>query len=151
MTYKKLTNLTTKGQTWSIKVKVIRVWNSINNATDELISMDMILMDEHVIFFINFFSFVYIILILLNYCIFEQNDTIHATIWKSLLNTYRPQINEGSIYVFSNFKLEGFIRYRPLSNEKKYFLHVIQRWTKWMSHQISSSSIILSLLQKIHR
>ena len=50
MTYKKLTNLTTKGQTWSIKVKVIRVWNSINNATDELISMDMILMDEHVIF-----------------------------------------------------------------------------------------------------
>ena len=63
--------------------------------------------------------FVYIILILLNYYIFEQNDTIHATIWKSLLNTYRPQINEGSIYVFSNFKLEGFIRYRPLSNEKK--------------------------------
>ena len=46
MTYKKLSDLTTKGQTWSIKVKVIRVWNSINNATDELISMDMILMDE---------------------------------------------------------------------------------------------------------
>ena len=54
MTYKKLSDLTTKGQTWSIKVKVIRVWDSINNATDELISMDMILMDEHV-FFINFF------------------------------------------------------------------------------------------------
>ena len=97
MTYKKLTNLTTKGQTWSIKVKVTRVWDSINNASDELISMDMILMDEHVIFFINFFSFVYIILILLNYCIFEQNDTIHATIWKGLLNTYRPQINEDFI------------------------------------------------------
>ena len=79
MTYKKLTNLTTKGQTWSIKVKVIRVWNSINNATDELISMDMILMDEQVIF-LPIFLFVYIILIWLNYCIFEQNDTIHATI-----------------------------------------------------------------------
>ena len=80
MAYKKLSDLTTEGQTWSIKIKVIRVWDSINNATDELISMDMILMDEHVIFFINFFSFVYIILILLNYYIFEQNDTIHATI-----------------------------------------------------------------------
>ena len=51
MTYKKLSDLTTKGQTWSIKVKVIRVWDSINNATDELISMDMILMDEQVIFY----------------------------------------------------------------------------------------------------
>ena len=50
MTYKKLSDLTTKGQTWSIKVKVTRVWDSINNATDELIRMDMILMDEHVIF-----------------------------------------------------------------------------------------------------
>ena len=51
MTYKKLSDLTTKGQMWSIKVKVIRVWDSINNATDELISMDMILMDEQVIFY----------------------------------------------------------------------------------------------------
>ena len=76
----------------------------------------MILMDEQVIFL-----FVYIILILLNYCIFEQNDTIHATIWKGLLNTYKPQINEGSIYVFSNFKVEGSIRYRTLSNEKNSF------------------------------
>ena len=50
MTYKKLSDLTTNGQTLSIKVKVIRVWDSINNATDELISMDMILMDEQVIF-----------------------------------------------------------------------------------------------------
>ncbi|KAG2572513.1 hypothetical protein PVAP13_7KG183400 [Panicum virgatum] len=94
MAYKKLSDLTTEGQTWSIKAKVIRVWDSINNATDELISMDMILMDE-------------------------QNDAIHGTIWKGLLNTYRPQINEGSIYVFSNFKVEGSIRYRPLCNEKK--------------------------------
>ena len=65
MTYKKLSDLTTKGKTWSIKVKVIkvwdsyskkniRVWNSINNATDELISMDMISMDEQVILFTNF-------------------------------------------------------------------------------------------------
>ena len=119
MAYKKLSDLTTEGQTWSIKIKVIRVWDSINNATDELISMDMILMDEQVFFYQFLFLFVYIILILLNYCIFEQNDAIHGTIWKGLLNTYRPHINEGSIYVFSNFKVEGSIRYRPLSNEKK--------------------------------
>ena len=55
MTYQKLSDLTTKGQLWSIKVKVIRVWDSINNATDELISMDMILMDEHVIFLLFLF------------------------------------------------------------------------------------------------
>ena len=118
MTYKKLSDLTTNGQTWSIKAKVIRVWDSINNAINELISMYMILMDEHVFLSISFL-FVYIILILLNYYIFEHNDTIHATIWKGLLSTYRPPINEGSIYVFSNFKVEGSIRYRPLSNEKK--------------------------------
>ena len=53
MTYKKLSDLTTKGQTWSIKVKVNKVWDSINNATDELITMDMILMDMY--FFTNFF------------------------------------------------------------------------------------------------
>ena len=38
---------------------------------------------------------------------------------KGSINTYGPQTNEGSIYVFSNFKVEGSIRYRPLSNEKK--------------------------------
>ena len=52
MTYKRLSDLTTKGQIWSIKVKVR---DSINKATSELRSMDMILMDEQVIFFINFF------------------------------------------------------------------------------------------------
>jgi len=59
MTYKKLSDLTTKGQTWSIKVKVTRVWDSINNAADELISMDMILMDEHVIFYQFLFFCIY--------------------------------------------------------------------------------------------
>ena len=80
-------------------MKVNRVWDSINNATGEVIRMNIILMDEYIIFY-QFFLFVYIILILLNYCIFEQNDTIHAAIWKGLLNTYRPQINESFIYMF---------------------------------------------------
>ena len=48
MVYKKLSDLTTKIQGWSIKVKVIILWESINNKTEDLMSLDMILMDEKV-------------------------------------------------------------------------------------------------------
>ena len=48
MAYKKLRDLTTKEQTISIKLKVMRLWDSFNSATDELLSLDMILMDEQV-------------------------------------------------------------------------------------------------------
>ena len=51
MMYKNLSELTTSGQTGNIKVKVIRMWDSINPSTDELISIDMILMDEQVFYF----------------------------------------------------------------------------------------------------
>jgi hypothetical protein len=50
MVYKKLSELTTRGHTWNIKVKVMRLWDSVNSATDELLSLDMILMDEQVLF-----------------------------------------------------------------------------------------------------
>ena len=53
MTYKKIRQLTTVGQSWNIKVRVIRIWESINFATDELMSLDMILMDEQVLFFVK--------------------------------------------------------------------------------------------------
>uniref|UniRef100_A0A0E0BEG0 Replication factor A C-terminal domain-containing protein n=1 Tax=Oryza glumipatula TaxID=40148 RepID=A0A0E0BEG0_9ORYZ len=46
MVYKKLSELTTRRHTWNIKVKVMRLWDSVNSATDELLSLDMILMDE---------------------------------------------------------------------------------------------------------
>ena len=48
MAYKRIKQLTTSGQADNIKVKVIRMWESINFATDELMSLDMILMDEQV-------------------------------------------------------------------------------------------------------
>ena len=48
MAYKRIKQLTTNGQAGNIKVKVIRIWESINFATDELMSLDMILMDEQV-------------------------------------------------------------------------------------------------------
>jgi hypothetical protein len=46
-----LSDLLTKHQNWTVKVKVMRLWESINNKTRELMSLDMILMDEKVIFF----------------------------------------------------------------------------------------------------
>jgi hypothetical protein len=48
MVYKTLNALTTEVQSCIIKVKVIRFWESINNKTDKVMSMDMILMDENV-------------------------------------------------------------------------------------------------------
>lgn len=53
MAYTKLSELTTRGQTWNIKAKVMRMWDSINPSTDELISIDMILMDEEVFYSYN--------------------------------------------------------------------------------------------------
>ncbi|KAG2545469.1 hypothetical protein PVAP13_9KG312009 [Panicum virgatum] len=91
MTYKKIRQLTTFGQSWNIKVRVIRIWESINFATDELMSLDMILMDE-------------------------QGDTIRATIWKNLIDSYKPKIIEGSIYALSNFKVQEDARYHPVKN-----------------------------------
>jgi hypothetical protein len=52
MTYTFLSDLSTKQQSWCVKVKVMRLWESINNTTGELMSFDMILMDEKV----NLFS-----------------------------------------------------------------------------------------------
>jgi hypothetical protein len=46
MTYTLLSDLSTKQQSWCIKVKVMRLWESINNRTEELMSLDMILIDE---------------------------------------------------------------------------------------------------------
>jgi hypothetical protein len=48
MTYIKLIELSTKGQARNIKVKAMRLWESINNKIDEIMSMDMIVMDEQV-------------------------------------------------------------------------------------------------------
>uniref|UniRef100_A0A0E0C5C1 Replication protein A 70 kDa DNA-binding subunit B/D first OB fold domain-containing protein n=1 Tax=Oryza meridionalis TaxID=40149 RepID=A0A0E0C5C1_9ORYZ len=64
----------------------MRLWDSVNSATDELLSLDMILMDK-------------------------QGDVIHASIWKNLIDNYKTQINESSVYVFSNFKVQESQKY----------------------------------------
>jgi hypothetical protein len=43
-----LSDLLTKQQASNVKVKVMRLWESINNKAEELMSLDMILMDEKV-------------------------------------------------------------------------------------------------------
>jgi hypothetical protein len=50
MVYKKLSAVTKGVHTCTIKVKVIRLRESINNKTDELMILDMILIDEKAIF-----------------------------------------------------------------------------------------------------
>ncbi|CAN6232609.1 unnamed protein product [Urochloa humidicola] len=94
MAYKKLSQLTANGQAWNIKVKVIRMWKSINFASDELMSLDMILMDN-------------------------QGETIRATIWKNLIDNFKPKIVEGCIYELNNFKVQEDGRYRPVKNTLK--------------------------------
>jgi len=45
-----------------------------------------------------------------------QGETIRATIWKNLIDNYKPRIIEGSIYALSNFKVQEDARYRPIKN-----------------------------------
>jgi hypothetical protein len=118
MAYKNLSELTTGGQTWTIKVKVIRIWDSINPSTDELISIDMILMDEQVSFNTWLLLLSKLVLIF-SFCSVLKGDTIHATIWKNMTDTYRSKINENFVYVISNFKVVESTKYRPVSNEIK--------------------------------
>jgi hypothetical protein len=61
MTYMLLSDLSTKQQINNVKVKVMRLWESINNKIEELMSLDIILMDEKVNF--NFIvEYIHIIL-----------------------------------------------------------------------------------------
>jgi hypothetical protein len=43
-----LSALSTENESWTIKVKVLRLWDSINLSTNEVISADMILADKKV-------------------------------------------------------------------------------------------------------
>ena len=51
-----LSALSTKNGAWTIKVKVLRLWDSLNLSTNELISADMILADKKVQFLMMYNS-----------------------------------------------------------------------------------------------
>nr|POF06027.1 hypothetical protein CFP56_47740 [Quercus suber] len=72
------------------------MWDAINIANNhDLISLDMILVDE-------------------------QGTLIHASIRKNLAQSYRPQLNEGSIYTITNFLgEENKGNYCPVHNKLK--------------------------------
>jgi len=85
-------------------------------------SLDMILMDEQVLFFATYFFLLSINLIICLSTYYKsiyfllQGETIRATIWKNLIDNYKPRIIEGSIYALSNFKVQEDARYRPIKN-----------------------------------
>ncbi|XP_065630327.1 uncharacterized protein LOC112017423 [Quercus suber] len=72
------------------------MWDAINIANNhDLISLDMILVDE-------------------------EGTLKHASIRKNLAQSYRPQLNEGSIYTITNFLVEENKRNcRPVHNKLK--------------------------------
>uniref|UniRef100_A0A453C8P0 Replication protein A 70 kDa DNA-binding subunit B/D first OB fold domain-containing protein n=1 Tax=Aegilops tauschii subsp. strangulata TaxID=200361 RepID=A0A453C8P0_AEGTS len=47
MAYDMLDAINNGKDSWKVKVRVIRLWDAINLNNNELISLDMILLDEH--------------------------------------------------------------------------------------------------------
>jgi hypothetical protein len=118
MTYRLLSGLSTKQQTWCIKVKVMRLCESINNRTDELMSLDMVLMDEKVnLFLISLYISYFLQLFGLMFFILQKN-VIHCVIWKSMIETYKTTIKENGVYMIKKFKVEA-TTYRPVNNDLK--------------------------------
>jgi len=55
MTYTSLNQISVEKDTWIVKVRIIRMWDAINIANDhELISLDMIMADENVSWYLFF-------------------------------------------------------------------------------------------------
>jgi hypothetical protein len=97
----------------------MRLWESVNNKTEELMSLDMTLMDDKISFLytcmINFLKFCNLHNLLTLF--FIQGDVIHATIWKSLIDTFKIVLKENCMYTIKNFKVQQSTIYRPVENE----------------------------------
>ncbi|KAK4591323.1 hypothetical protein RGQ29_021498 [Quercus rubra] len=96
MEYTTLKQISREKDNSKVKVRVLRMWDAINIANNhDLLSLDMILVDE-------------------------EGTLIHASIRKNLAQSYRPQLNEGSIYTITNFLVEeNKGNYRPVYNKFK--------------------------------
>ncbi|KAM4072487.1 hypothetical protein ACB094_11G141100 [Castanea mollissima] len=96
MEYTTLKQISRDKDNSKLKVRVLRMWDAINIANNhDLISLDMILVDK-------------------------EGTLIHASIRKNLAQSFRPQLNEGSIYTITNFLVEeNKGNYRPVHNQLK--------------------------------
>jgi hypothetical protein len=55
MTYTALNQISVEKDTWIVKVRIIRMWDAVNITNDhELISLDMIMADENVSWYLFF-------------------------------------------------------------------------------------------------
>ncbi|KAL0003891.1 hypothetical protein SO802_011452 [Lithocarpus litseifolius] len=97
MSYNLIKQLLDKNENWKVRVRLSRMWEAVNRKNLELISLDMVLIDE-------------------------QDDTIHATIQKNNVKKFQAQLREGQLYSLSNFRVDTYKEkdsYRPISKDKK--------------------------------
>uniref|UniRef100_A0A453P2P4 Replication protein A 70 kDa DNA-binding subunit B/D first OB fold domain-containing protein n=1 Tax=Aegilops tauschii subsp. strangulata TaxID=200361 RepID=A0A453P2P4_AEGTS len=99
MAYDMLHEISNQKDSWKVKVRIIRLWDAINLNNNELISLDMILLDEEV-------------------------SMIHGKVMKHMVNKFRPLIQVGLVYMIANFKVTSAMNFRPVESEKVLnFLH----------------------------
>ncbi|XP_050255277.1 replication protein A 70 kDa DNA-binding subunit D-like [Quercus robur] len=93
MCWTPLSKISTDRDNWTIKVRVLRMWDAINTKNNEFISLDMIFIDE-------------------------EGSTIHAIVRKNQARTFRPQLLEGRVYTVKNFRVESTKgEFRPMHND----------------------------------
>ena len=62
MSYNLIKQLSDKEENWKVRVRLSRMWESINRKNLELISLDMALIDEHVRFELRFYFVIFSLL-----------------------------------------------------------------------------------------
>uniref|UniRef100_M8B8U6 Replication protein A 70 kDa DNA-binding subunit B/D first OB fold domain-containing protein n=1 Tax=Aegilops tauschii TaxID=37682 RepID=M8B8U6_AEGTA len=99
MAHDMLHEISNQKDSWKVKVRIIRLWDAINLSNNELISLDMIILDE-------------------------EGTMIHGKVMKHMVNKFRPLIQEGLVYMIANFKVMCAMNFRPVESEKFLnFLH----------------------------
>ncbi|XP_031287098.1 uncharacterized protein LOC116145797 [Pistacia vera] len=100
---------------WIVTVKVSRLSECRNfRMGDELMSLDMILIDQQVCLNL-WFSLVF------------KNQVMHASIPKNWIAKFKNQLHEGSIYLIRHIKVISFApSYRPIEEYNKRYKVIIR-------------------------
>ncbi|KAK3026657.1 hypothetical protein RJ639_040684 [Escallonia herrerae] len=89
----KLSEIKADRDDWTIKVRVMRIWDGVNPSTKEIYNSNMILLDE-------------------------ERNLQHVLLRNNQRRTFLPQFKEGNIYMISNFKItDAKGTYRPLPKQ----------------------------------